>query len=164
MKATKTVTSMHKFLKLQELHTHHPHPYTFFPAPYSYRFILLQILLNMFQTIFLWLKSCQIQGFQECCITWKYASLTVGLTVDRIQTFNCIGRVNNLSDIRWKLENRRYCIPVIIPAFHRIRDGSTVNSALCMRDDFQNNRIYMHDEKDVFDVCSWHARNHVVYI
>ena len=25
--------------------------YTFFPAPYSYRFILLQILLNMFQTI-----------------------------------------------------------------------------------------------------------------
>ena len=42
---------MHKSLKLQELHTHHPHPYTFFPAPYSYRFILLQILLNMFQTI-----------------------------------------------------------------------------------------------------------------
>ena len=42
---------MHKFLKLQELHTHHPHPYTFFPASYSYRFILLQILLNMFQTI-----------------------------------------------------------------------------------------------------------------
>ena len=31
------------------------------------------------------------------------------------------GRVNNLSDIRRKLENRRYCIPVIIPAFHRIR-------------------------------------------
>ena len=24
-------------------------------------------------------------------------------------------------------------------------DGSTVNSALCMRDDSQNNRIYMHD-------------------
>ena len=23
---------------------------------------------------------------------------------------------------------------------------------------------WMHDEKDVFDVCSWHARNHVVYI
>ena len=45
-------------------------------------------------------KSCQIQGFQECCITWKYASLTVELTVGRIQTFNCIGRVNNLSDIR----------------------------------------------------------------
>jgi len=22
----------------------------------------------------------------------------------------------------------------------------------------------MHDEKEVFDVCSWHARNHVVYI
>ena len=43
-------------------------------------------------------------------------------------------------------------------------DGSTVNSALCMRDDSQNNRIYMHDEKDIFDVCSWHARNHVVYI
>ena len=35
----------------KELHTHHPHPYTFFPAPYSYRFILLQILLNMLQTI-----------------------------------------------------------------------------------------------------------------
>ena len=27
------------------------YPYTFFPALYSYRFILLQILLNMFQTI-----------------------------------------------------------------------------------------------------------------
>lgn len=35
----------------QELHTHHPHPYTFFPALYSYRFLLLQILLNVFQTI-----------------------------------------------------------------------------------------------------------------
>ena len=23
---------------------------------------------------------------------------------------------------------------------------------------------WMYDEKDVFDVCSWHARNHVVYI
>lgn len=45
-------------------------------------------------------ESCQIQGFQERCITWKYASLTVELTVGRIQTFNCIGRVNNLSDIR----------------------------------------------------------------
>ena len=33
-------------------------------------------------------------------------------------------------------------------------DRSTVNSALCMRDDSQNNRIYMHDEKDVFDVCA----------
>ena len=33
-------------------------------------------------------------------------------------------------------------------------DRSTANSALCMRDDSQNNRIYMHDEKDVFDVCS----------
>lgn len=31
---------------------------------------------------------------------------------------------------------------------------STANSALCMRDDSQNNRIYMHDDKDVFDVCS----------
>ena len=28
-------------------------------------------------------------------------------------------------------------------------DRSTANSALCMRDDSQNNRIYMHDEKDV---------------
>ena len=45
-------------------------------------------------------ESCQIQGFQERCITWKYASLTVELTVGRIQTFDCIGRVNNLSDIR----------------------------------------------------------------
>lgn len=27
------------------------YPYTFFPALYSYRFILLQILLNMFQTL-----------------------------------------------------------------------------------------------------------------
>ena len=43
-------------------------------------------------------------------------------------------------------------------------DRSTANSALCMRDDSQNNRICTHDEKDVFDVCSWHARNHVVYI
>ncbi len=33
-------------------------------------------------------------------------------------------------------------------------DRSTANSALCMRDDSQNNRICMHDEKDVFDVCS----------
>ena len=33
-------------------------------------------------------------------------------------------------------------------------DRSTANSALCMRDDAQNNRIYMHDEKDVLDVCS----------
>ena len=66
-------------------------------------------------------ESCQLQGFQECCITWKYASLTVELTVGRIQTFNCIDHVNNLSDIRWELENRHYCIPVIIPAFHRIR-------------------------------------------
>ena len=31
---------------------------------------------------------------------------------------------------------------------------STVNSALCMRDNSQNNRIYMHNKKDVFDVCS----------
>ena len=45
-------------------------------------------------------ESCQLQGFQECCITWKYASLTVELTVGRIQTFNCIGHVNNLSDIQ----------------------------------------------------------------
>mgnify|MGYP000234993936 CR=1 FL=1 len=45
-------------------------------------------------------ESCQIQGFQERCITWKYASLTVELTVGRIQTFNYIGHVNNLSDIR----------------------------------------------------------------
>ena len=76
---------------------------------------------NAHSPFFCGFKSCQIQGFQECCITWKYASLTVELTVGRIQTFNCIGRVNNLSDIRWKLENRRYCIPVIIPVFHRIR-------------------------------------------
>ena len=46
----------------------------------------------------------------------------------------------------------------------RTGDRSTANSALCMRDDSRNNRIYMHDEKDVLDVCSWHARNHVVYI
>ena len=45
-------------------------------------------------------ESCQIQGFQERCITWKYASLTVELTVGRIQTFDSICRVNNLSDIR----------------------------------------------------------------
>ena len=43
-------------------------------------------------------------------------------------------------------------------------DRSTVSSALCMREDSRNNRICMHDEKDVFDVRSWHARNHVVYI
>ena len=76
---------------------------------------------NAHSPFFSGFESCQIQGFQERCITWKYASLTVELTVGRIQTFDCIGRVNNLSDIRWELENRRYCIPVIIPAFHRIR-------------------------------------------
>ena len=55
---------------------------------------------NAHSPFFSGFESCQIQGFQERCITWKYASLTVELTVGRIQTFNCIGRVNNLSDIR----------------------------------------------------------------
>ena len=41
-------------------------------------------------------ESCQIQGFQERCITWKYASLTVELTVGKIQTFDRICSVNNL--------------------------------------------------------------------
>ena len=76
---------------------------------------------NAHSPFFSGFESCQIQGFQECCITWKYASLTVELTVGRIQTFDCICRVNNLSDIRRELENRCYCIPVIIPAFHGIR-------------------------------------------
>ena len=33
-------------------------------------------------------------------------------------------------------------------------DRSTVSSALCMREGSRNNRICMHDETDVFDVCS----------
>ena len=48
---------------------------------------------NAHSPFFSGFESCQIQGFQERCITWKYASLTVELTVGRIQTFNCIGRV-----------------------------------------------------------------------
>ena len=55
---------------------------------------------NAHSPFFSGFESCQIQGFQERCITWKYASLTVELTVGRIQTFNYIGHVNNLSDIR----------------------------------------------------------------
>ena len=55
---------------------------------------------NAHSPFFSGFESCQIQGFQERCITWKYASLTVELTVGGIQTFDCIGRVNNLSDIR----------------------------------------------------------------
>ena len=50
---------------------------------------------NAHNPFFSGFESCQIQGFQECCITWKYASLTVELTVGRIQTFDCICRVNN---------------------------------------------------------------------
>ena len=42
-------------------------------------------------------KSYQIQGFQERCITWKYASLTVELTVGRIQTFDSICRLRKYS-------------------------------------------------------------------
>ena len=55
---------------------------------------------NAHSPFFSGFESCQIQGFQERCITWKYASLTVELTVGRIQTFDSICRVNNLSDIR----------------------------------------------------------------
>ena len=34
------------------------------------------------------------------------------------------------------------------------RETHFIRDVLYMRDDSQNNRIYMHDEKDVFDVCS----------
>ena len=81
---------MHTDSAIRESSLVHNAEFTVDPSPVS----------NAHSPFFSSFESCQIQGFQECCITWKYASLTVELTVGRIQTFNCIGRVNNLSDIR----------------------------------------------------------------
>lgn len=66
-------------------------------------------------------KRSQIQGFQQRCITRKYASLAVELSIGGIERFYGIGRIDHFSHAFGKLENRRNRIPVIFPAFHRVR-------------------------------------------
>lgn len=66
-------------------------------------------------------KSCQIQGLHKSCIAWKNAPLAVGFPVSGIERFDCICRIDHLPDSCGKLEDRGYCIPVILPPFHAIR-------------------------------------------
>lgn len=71
--------------------------------------------------LFRGLKGGQIQGFEQCSIAWKYASLSIQLPVSGIQALNGIGGINDLAYFGGKLENRGNGVPVLPPVFHGVR-------------------------------------------
>lgn len=68
--------------------------------------------------LFCGFKGCQIQGFEQGCIAWKYASLAVEFPIGGIKRFYGIGRIDYFPDSCGKLKNWRNGIPVVFPAFH----------------------------------------------
>ncbi len=66
------------------------------------------------------LMRCQIQRLQKRCIARKYAPLLIQTTVAAVQTLDGISGVDHLSDISRELEDRRYQVPILVPALHGV--------------------------------------------
>ena len=66
-------------------------------------------------------KGGQVQGLEQSLVAGEHASLAVKPAVRRIQTFNRIGRVDELTDVFGELVEWCERIPVCVPALHGVR-------------------------------------------
>ncbi len=67
-----------------------------------------------------YLMRRQIQSLQERCIARKYTPLLVQTAIAAVKALNSVGGINDLSDVGRELKNRRYYVPVLVPALHSV--------------------------------------------
>ena len=65
-------------------------------------------------------KGGQVQGLEQSLVAGEHASLAVKPAVRRIQTFNRIGRVDELTDVFGELVEWCERIPVCVPALYGV--------------------------------------------
>ena len=64
------------------------------------------------------LLSCKEQCFQKSGVIGKYRTLTIQLTISRIETFNRVGSINYRPQSRREFENGNNRVPIRPPRFH----------------------------------------------